>query len=43
MFCIKKTSVADPGCYPGFEFFHPGFRVKKILDPGAGAASKNYF
>jgi hypothetical protein len=39
-------SVADPECfYPGSKFFHPGsdpgFRVKKIPDPGSGSASKN--
>jgi hypothetical protein len=26
---------------PGFEFFHPGSREKKIPDPGSGSASKN--
>jgi hypothetical protein len=24
--------------YPGSEFFHPGYRVKKIPDPGSGSA-----
>jgi hypothetical protein len=29
---------------PGFEFFHPGSRVKKALDPGSGSATMiNYF
>jgi hypothetical protein len=27
-------SVAYPRCLSGSEFFHTGFRVKKILDPG---------
>ncbi len=37
-------SVPDPGCLsriPDPNFFHPGSRVKKILDPGSGSASNN--
>ncbi len=36
---IQVLRIRD--VYPGSEFFHPGSRVKKILDPGSGAASKN--
>jgi hypothetical protein len=39
------NSVADPGCLseiPDLNFFHPGFQVKNIPDPGSGYASKNF-
>ncbi len=34
------TSVADLGCF-GYEFFHPGSRVKEMPDTESGSASQN--
>ncbi len=40
-YLIKHTQCCGSVIFsPGYEFFHPGSRVKKISDPGSGSASK---
>jgi hypothetical protein len=39
-YLVAVLQIRDVYPIPRSEFFHPGSRVKKILDPGSGSSSK---